>query len=362
MLELRNVSKAGRRRRAYPRRVADARARLAQRAARADAVGQDQPDAADGRARRADLGHVWFDGENVTGVPVQKRNVAMVYQQFINYPAMTVYENIASPLRVAGADAAQDRPRGQARRGAAEADALSRSARRSACPAASSSAPRSRAPSSRMPALVLLDEPLANLDYKLREELRAELPRSSPKAARSSSMRRPSRTRRCCSAATRRRCRKGASRSSGRRSRCSASRTTSSRREPSPIRRSTPSCCARRAQNFLLDGGVNLPVPAELAGIADASYTIGFQPHHLSLARPNASAVVGHREGLGHRDHRLGELRPSRLRRRALGDAGARHPRLRAGRDDRGVHRSAAHHGVRRERPRGGGGAMRLAA
>src|SRR5919205_3804086 len=47
-------------------------------------------------------GSVWFDGTNVTGVPVQKRNVAMVYQQFINYPNFSVYENIASPLRVAG--------------------------------------------------------------------------------------------------------------------------------------------------------------------------------------------------------------------------------------------------------------------
>ena len=47
-------------------------------------------------------GSVRFDGKDVTGVAVQKRNVAMVYQQFINYPAMTVYENIASPLRVAG--------------------------------------------------------------------------------------------------------------------------------------------------------------------------------------------------------------------------------------------------------------------
>ncbi len=51
-------------------------------------------------------GSVWFDGVDVTGVPVQKRKIAMVYQQFINYPAMTVYENIASPLRVAGADKA----------------------------------------------------------------------------------------------------------------------------------------------------------------------------------------------------------------------------------------------------------------
>lgn len=42
---------------------------------------------------------------------------------------------------------------------------------------------------------------------------------------------------------------------------------------------------------FLLDGGVGIPVPADLAGIADASYTIGFQPHHLSLQRPNEQAV-----------------------------------------------------------------------
>ena len=46
-------------------------------------------------------GEIWFNGRNVTGVPVQKRNVSMVYQQFINYPNLSVYENIASPLRVA---------------------------------------------------------------------------------------------------------------------------------------------------------------------------------------------------------------------------------------------------------------------
>ena len=47
-------------------------------------------------------GEIWFDGENVTGVPVQRRSVAMVYQAFINYPSLTVYDNIASPLKVAG--------------------------------------------------------------------------------------------------------------------------------------------------------------------------------------------------------------------------------------------------------------------
>src|SRR5260221_12476904 len=46
-------------------------------------------------------GRILFDGQDVTGIPVRRRNVAMVYQQFINYPTLSVYENIASPLRVA---------------------------------------------------------------------------------------------------------------------------------------------------------------------------------------------------------------------------------------------------------------------
>ena len=45
-------------------------------------------------------GSVWFKGQNVTGIPVQRRNLAMVYQQFINFPNLSVFENIASPLRI----------------------------------------------------------------------------------------------------------------------------------------------------------------------------------------------------------------------------------------------------------------------
>src|ERR1700737_4331031 len=45
---------------------------------------------------------VLVDGKDVTGFDVRQRSVAMVYQQFINYPSLTVYENIASPLRVQG--------------------------------------------------------------------------------------------------------------------------------------------------------------------------------------------------------------------------------------------------------------------
>ena len=47
-------------------------------------------------------GRVLVDGKDVTGADVRQRSVAMVYQQFINYPSLTVYENIASPLRVQG--------------------------------------------------------------------------------------------------------------------------------------------------------------------------------------------------------------------------------------------------------------------
>ena len=47
-------------------------------------------------------GRILLNDVDVTGLDIRKRNVAMVYQQFINYPAMTVYENIASPLRVKG--------------------------------------------------------------------------------------------------------------------------------------------------------------------------------------------------------------------------------------------------------------------
>ena len=47
-------------------------------------------------------GRVIWDGRDVTGVSVRRRQVAMVYQQFVNYPSFTVYDNIASPLRLAG--------------------------------------------------------------------------------------------------------------------------------------------------------------------------------------------------------------------------------------------------------------------
>ena len=121
-------------------------------------------------------GEVWFDGKNVTSLSVQNRNIAMVYQAFINYPNFTVFENIASPLRVAGISNTEirkrvgemaelldlsdllDRDVSQLSGGQQQRTALARALVKKAL-------------------LVLLDEPLANLDYKLREQLRDELPR-----------------------------------------------------------------------------------------------------------------------------------------------------------------------------------------
>lgn len=121
-------------------------------------------------------GDVLMDGESVVDVPVQRRNVAMVYQQFINYPAMTVYENIASPMRVAKVD---EQTIDRRVREAAALMKLEPYLERT--PLNLSGGQQQRTALARAlvkdAELVLLDEPLANLDYKLREELRVELPR-----------------------------------------------------------------------------------------------------------------------------------------------------------------------------------------
>ena len=121
-------------------------------------------------------GRVMADGQDVTGMPVRERNVAMVYQQFINYPSMTVADNIASPLRLRGAHT----PRHRSRRGSAELAAkLHIEPFLKRLPAELSGGQQQRVALARALAkkapLMLLDEPLVNLDYKLREELREEL-------------------------------------------------------------------------------------------------------------------------------------------------------------------------------------------
>ncbi len=121
-------------------------------------------------------GSMTFNNKNIVGVPVRKRNVAMVYQQFINYPAFTVYENIASPLRILGANTTTiDTEVRKAAELLKLTDYLDRT------PLQLSGGQQQRTAIARALVkkadLVLLDEPLANLDYKLREDLRIELPK-----------------------------------------------------------------------------------------------------------------------------------------------------------------------------------------
>lgn len=121
-------------------------------------------------------GQIFWQGDDVTGQRVQDRKVAMVYQQFINYPSMTVYDNIASPLRLQGKDAAEID-----RRVRETADLMKLGPMLTRKPLELSGGQQQRCALARAlvkdAGLVLLDEPLANLDYKLREELRIEIPK-----------------------------------------------------------------------------------------------------------------------------------------------------------------------------------------
>jgi glycerol transport system ATP-binding protein len=124
---------------------------------------------------RPTSGRLRANGTEVTRVDVRRRDVAMVYQQFVNYPSLTVYENIASPLRLAGRLGKQEIDK----RVRETAAALRLEPYLDRLPAELSGGQQQRTAMARALAkdasLLLLDEPLANLDYKLREELRTEI-------------------------------------------------------------------------------------------------------------------------------------------------------------------------------------------
>ena len=198
-----NVTRDRRRHPDHSRRLADARARHAQRAARADAVGQDVDHAPARRARPADIGPRAGRRQGRHRLRRAQRSVAMVYQQFINYPSLTVFENIASPLRVAGQAARGDRERCSEAARAAEAGALSRPHAAGAVrrPAAAHG-DRARAGQGRRAGAAGRAAGQSRLQAA-RGAARPSCRAFSRRPARSSSTRRPSRLKRCCWVATR---------------------------------------------------------------------------------------------------------------------------------------------------------------
>lgn len=120
-------------------------------------------------------GTITLDGRDVTKASPQKRNIALVHQFFVNYPHMSVYDNIASPLRVAGMAKSEIQGRVEE-----AADILQLRSQLKKYPHELSGGQQQRTALARAIAkeaqAVFLDEPLANLDYKLREELREQLP------------------------------------------------------------------------------------------------------------------------------------------------------------------------------------------
>ena len=120
-------------------------------------------------------GNIRLRGHDVTAWTPQQREISLVHQFFINYPHLSVFENIASPLRVAGMAASEVEERVLD-----AADLLKITPMLQRRPHELSGGQQQRTALARAIAkpakAVFLDEPLANLDYKLREELRALLP------------------------------------------------------------------------------------------------------------------------------------------------------------------------------------------
>jgi multiple sugar transport system ATP-binding protein len=121
-------------------------------------------------------GRLYFDDEPVNDLSPRERDVAMVFQSYALYPHMTVYENIAFPLRMKKA------PVGEVERGVRDtAELLGLGELLQRKPAELSGGQRQRVALGRAivrrPRVFLLDEPLSNLDARLRLEMRAELKR-----------------------------------------------------------------------------------------------------------------------------------------------------------------------------------------
>ncbi len=268
-------------------------------------------------------GRVLVDGKDVTGVDVRQRSVAMVYQQFINYPSLTVYENIASPLRVQG------KPRAEIEKRVQEAAQLLKlEPYLNRTPLQLSGGQQQRTAIARALVkgadLVLLDEPLANLDYKLREELRTELPRifEASGAIFVYATTEPSEALllggdTVCmwegEVAAGRRDLEGLSPSRHPAGGAGVFRSAAQHRRHREEERLRAICRRHRRRR----------PPGSTPALADGAYRVGFRAHQLEVANGIAGrhAFPGHRHG--DRNHRLGKLRASQPRRFELGRGAA---------------------------------------
>ncbi len=123
-----------------------------------------------------DCGRILFNGNDMTGAEVRGRDMAMVFQTFALYPHLTIFQNLAYPLRQAGMTKAET-----GRRVGEVAEMLRLSHTLARKPGTASGGEQQRVAIGRAlvrrPSLLLLDEPLTNLDAKLRFDTRAEFKR-----------------------------------------------------------------------------------------------------------------------------------------------------------------------------------------
>ena len=121
-------------------------------------------------------GEVWFDDRNVTAVPPERRDIAMVFQTYALYPHMRVFDNVAFGLKMRGVPAVERKRLVLAAAKTMEIEHLL-----DRKPRALSGGQRQRVALARAivrdPGVFLLDEPLSNLDAQLRVVMRTELKR-----------------------------------------------------------------------------------------------------------------------------------------------------------------------------------------